>query len=229
MKCKYAISVVASMWLAFAEDCVAQGTFSNLDFEAAQVPDVAFPPSLIYEPASLALPGWTAYVGTNALSSIMHNNQSLGLAGVSLFGPTGWDAWIYHGNYAVDLYSGNDPFGNVGDYVGAAIAQTGRVPEDAESLRYYATAHMQVTFAGQVLPAYLLEEGSPFSYSQWGVDVADFAGQVGELRLSIGPGTAGGSFLDSIQFSDMPIPEPTSLSLFLLGSLTFAKKYLRQS
>jgi hypothetical protein len=73
-----------------------------------------------------------------------------------------------------------------------------------------------------------LEGGEPSSYyHEWGVDISGFAGQVGELRFSIGPGTAGSSFLDFIQFSTQPIPEPSALAMIGLGGLVFGRRLLK--
>ena len=80
---------------------------------------------------------------------------------------------------------------------------------------------MQVTFAGQLLS--LFELGSGPSYQIVGADVSAFAGQTGELKFLMprfGPvGNMSASYLDNIQFSNQPIPEPSAFYLIGLGAL----------
>lgn len=76
---------------AFALSAPAQGTFQNLDFEAARVVFVEGQ----YIDASSALPGWMAYSGTNQLSQIAFNFYTHADA-VELYGS---NALVIGGNF----------------------------------------------------------------------------------------------------------------------------------
>ena len=60
-----------------------------------------------------------------------------------------------------------------------------------ESVQYYGTTPLSITFQGQQIPQYVL--GSTSTYTIYGADISAFAGQTGELRFS------GGGFLDNVQ------------------------------
>jgi hypothetical protein len=68
-----------------------------------------------------------------------------------------------------------------------------------------------VTFAGQPIP--LVALGSTSIYTIFGGDISIFANQAGELLFQ------GGGLLDAIQFSNLPIPEPSVFGLSTLGAL----------
>lgn len=59
-------------------------------------------------------------------------------------------------------------------------------------------------------------EGSTLNHSLIGGDISAFAGQSGWLTLR------GHGYLDYIQFSDQPIPEPGTAVLFAVGTLLLA-------
>jgi len=102
------------------------------------------------------------------------------------------------------------------------------VPFGAESLRftaYYASEDglnsLIVTLGGQSLPLVPLQSASPFTI--YGADIHGLAGQSAELAFTVLAEIPHHSnntlFLDSIVFSDQPIPEPSVLGSFLLGGL----------
>src|SRR5258708_4562514 len=62
-----------------------QGTFQNLDFEAAGVS--GYSPGSV--PASNAIPGRTACLGGVPQNTVLYNNETLGEAAVSLQGTNG--------------------------------------------------------------------------------------------------------------------------------------------
>jgi hypothetical protein len=180
-----------------------QGTFQNLDFEQANVPDV--PPGQLggFVAASDGIPGWTAYIGTNQVTLILHNGFSLsGMATIAILGPVwAYGAQSLQGNYTVAF--------QVSSTETPAIGQVGRVPGTAESLQFYGSTagDYEVTFGGQ--PIRLVILGSTASYTIYGADVSSLAGQSGELRFQ------GRGLLDNILFSDQPIPEPGVLGFFM--------------
>src|SRR5437667_4592061 len=109
----------------------AQGTFVNLDFEAANVPDL--PPG---QGGAVAVadgvPGWTVYIGLGQPSSMGHNTISLGGADVEIYGPQWPSDQILQGSYTVFL---------LGSFMSpvvqaAAIGQTGQIPPTVRSLQF---------------------------------------------------------------------------------------------
>jgi hypothetical protein len=104
----------------------------------------------------------------------------------------------------------------------STIIQTGQVPESAQSLRFHADNLMLriVSFDAVELPVLNLS-GGIFGYQEYGVDVSMLAVRTGELRF-----TGGSGLLDYIQFSPVPIPEPSVLGLLGLGVLIFCRRTL---
>jgi hypothetical protein len=117
------------------------------------------------------------------------------------------------------LHSGIDPFGS-GQDVAVSLAQVGVVPIDALTLLFRARAdQIVVTYSGQVLP--LIQLAQTADYVVWGCDIAAYAGMTGELRFRAAPLTApythNFAYLDAMQFSTEPIPEPGVAALRLIG------------
>src|SRR6266436_309416 len=89
--------------------------FVNLDFESADLTPI--PPGQFggSAPIGFALPGWTGYLGTNRVSSVLQNNLTLGTASLDILGPN-WNnvggIRIIDGQYTVMLQPGFDPFGS---------------------------------------------------------------------------------------------------------------------
>ena len=151
-----------------------------------------------------ALPWWTAFGGTNQLSTIFYDVTSA-FTEVQL-----WDT-----NSALPIIGGTFSVG----LLGGSINQAGVVPTNAMSLMFGAyfigSVHaLDVSFAGQTLPFVPLSSNPNYTVS--GADIGGFAGQAGSLAFS---GT--GFMLDDIEFSSQPIPEPSSavFGLLSLGGL----------
>ena len=94
-------------WVVFlalllgAGEILGQGTFQNLGFEQALVPDVPareFGGDVL---VSNGAPHWAVYIGGNQQSSMFHNTVSLGGAAVSIFGPQWFPSQIFQGSYTV--------------------------------------------------------------------------------------------------------------------------------
>jgi hypothetical protein len=206
----------AALFLSPQRLCIfAQGTFANLDFESALVPDM--PPGQGGPvSASLAFPAWMVTPGQNG--DVLHNVTPLG-ASVLLLGPTWPTSEILEGRYTAVLYS--NPLNG-----GSSLAQSGQVPPTAQSLMFYAEVfNMEVSFAGNPLPFCQIASGP--NYGIYGVDVRTLAGASGELRFSalpMAPGVVGGVRLDNIHFSNEPIPEPTTVGLLVIGALLLGWK-----
>jgi hypothetical protein len=110
--------------------------------------------------------------------------------------------------------------------VSVSLAQSSLVPVDSMSLlfkAYSAGTPFAVTLGGQNIPIFALESFA--THTLYGGNISAFAGSVAELRFSAFPDNYPGSTvfaLDSIQFSNQPIPEvpePSAIGLLALGAL----------
>jgi hypothetical protein len=197
----------------------AQGTFQNLNFEAANVPDV--PPGQGGDPVlvSEGVPGWTVYIGGIEQSSMFHNDRSIGAAEVGIYGPQWNSVQILEGRYTVSLQHST-----AGPPTMPAIGQWGQIPQAAESLTFYGDRSVIgayiVSFAGHSIPVATL--GSTSTYIIFGGDISAFAGQTGELLFE------GNGELDNIVFSDQPIPEPSVFGLVALGASLLGWRFVRR-
>ena len=204
--------LVAGLALLLSAGGVVGQGFVNLDFESPILP---LNPVNFQVQITNSLPGWTGYIGNSQVNRVVYDTVSLGAAAISFQDSSGFIS--LQGQYCVGLQS-TDP----GNQFMAALAQIGRVPQDALSVRFFASdfATLELSFAGQVIP--LFQIGSGNGYGILGGDISSFAGQTGELRFTSGMGPlghGGGGFLDSIQFSNQPIPEPGVFALSTLGGL----------
>jgi hypothetical protein len=187
-------------------------SFQDLDFEQAVItPD----PSSPYYPygvfASDAIPGWTA-VGFISPTDILYNDFSTGATSVSLFSP-GMD-----GSFSISLYGGVE-----GPAGGASISQTGLVPAGSASIRFIAKGSpifagpLLVSLSGQNIPITAISTGPNFT--TYAGDVSAFAGQAELLAFTTPQGINNAWSLDDIQFSVSPVPEPGTLTLFVVCGL----------
>ena len=190
-----------------------QGTFQDLDFEAAQIVYVdSFHAAIV---ASNALPGWSVFAGTNHLSVI-----PFGILGatypVQLLAQT--NGGSLSGNFTVRLSRG---FSQSED--GGSISQTGVIPADARALLFKAPMSLNgalaVSLGSQNLAYSALTSGP--NYTVYGADITAFAGQNQTLSFSVAldPRVVP---LDDIQFSSQPIPEPSAVYLILGAAGAFA-------
>ncbi len=215
---------------------LGQGSFQNLDFESANVPDS--PQTGYPNPISTtaALPGWTALLGTDSQSQVQHNTETLGTATVTLLGPTwsGIAPGIIDGKYSVFLQTGSDP-NNESVTDNASIEQMGTVPLDAEWLQFKAWVEpgmgdstFTVSFGGNVLALTALvtsqsPDGEP--YTLYGADVAPYAGETGELEFtSLFNEHDPALLLDDINFSTTAVPEPSPIVLAGIAAAMFAAR-----
>jgi hypothetical protein len=189
-----------------------QGTFQNLDFESAVLVPVSGGPSGAMQ-FDQAFPGWTGYINGQVQIATFPGGVPIGMSGeipfIGILYPPGWGGW--QGSYAVGFGTAI----NSGSLIPVALAQTGIVPPQAHSLQFLALYAPAVFLGGQQLSSVPLGPGPSIS-TLFGVDVSGFAGQEVELRFQPGLGI---DFLDAIQFSTQPIPEPSTLGLFALGGL----------
>ena len=185
----------------------SQGSFVNLDFESANVPDIPQFQGGADVAASIGIPGWTPYLGGIPVTTILHNNETLTAAAIAIQGPSWPSQSILQGSYTVLLEPASSPL----PPTAAAVGQTGQIPAGTRSIFFYGTGGYTVTFAGQQIP--ISAVGSGPNYTIFGGDISAFAGQTGELRLQ------GGGLLDNILFSNQSVPEPTVFALLALGAI----------
>lgn len=196
-----------------------QGDFHNLDFEQATIVSFGGAPSFLVV-ASDALPGWTVYQGSSPVDYVFYDTVSVGTPIVSIHDSTSPIFQPLQGNYSVGIQHSTG-----GTPATAAIGQTAQLPSDAISLIFYAAdfQNLQVTFFGNIIP--LAQIGITPGYAILGGDISAYTGQTGELLFThLGAPFLEVVRLDNIQFSDQPIPEPSTIGLFALGGLVFVLK-----
>ncbi len=212
-----------------------QGTFVNLNFELASLQPI---PSGQYGglvPFSNALPGWVGYLGTNQTAQALQNIQRLNSAAIGVVGPN-WvtpssGIGVIEGRYTAVLQAGDAIV--TGNYVPAAIAQSGLIPPATSSIQMKVSpvlpfsALFGVSLGGQNVPLFPLSGTS--AYTRYGGDISAYAGQVVELRVTAFNTLPGiGLAIDSIQFSPEVIPEPSNLRLFGVGALLLGWRRFRK-
>jgi hypothetical protein len=217
MKEKIITSLVAlAIPVAFAASARAQGTFQNLDFESAHIPNGTQPGPIA---TTNALPGWSVYYGASQVTQISYDDISLGASQVTLvstndpFGPN-----AIQGNFSVLLQGG--PAGT-----DVSIRQSSLVPVTAESITFEANVAgpMSVSLGGQNISISAIGAGT--NYTIFGGNIPlSMAGQIEQLVFS-DPGAVGGNnawTIDSIVFSPNMVPEPSMLGLLTASGLLLA-------
>jgi hypothetical protein len=184
-------------------DAFAQG-FVNTDFESANLSGYGAGSV----PATNAIPGWTAYLGGTPLTNINYDvSPSSGGRGVYIYNSTN-----LQGNYYVYIEGTSSEH--------ASIGQSATIPLTAQSLIWWGFGPDILSFNGQSLP--FSNIGSGTHYDIFAANISAFAGQTGQLLFtSDAYPAAPGDFIDNIQFSSSPIPEPSALGLSVLGGLCF--------
>jgi hypothetical protein len=210
--------------IAFSLTCAvlsvqAQGAFQNLDFEAANLSPIPSGQYGGFVSSLDGIPGWTGFIGTNQLTQVVHNAVSTGNASIDILGPYWSFGGIIEGQYTVDIQPGRDPFVVNGQNVSASISQVGLVPANAQSLRFTASPldGFAVSLEGQTLSLVTIGTG-PY-YATYGANISSFAGQTAALTFTALAQFNTTYYIDSIQFSNLPIPEPGVFGLSALGAL----------
>jgi hypothetical protein len=227
MKMRYCLLFSLPLWAA-PVSARAQGSFQNLGFESATLVPAGF--HLVqFAPA---FPGWSGYIGGVQETLAVYNNVYLDTSGIAII-DRGWTnslgqyGSVIEGNYTAVLMAG--VVNGLNDPEDVTLSQTSLVPASVQSLWFKAQldgpfGFLQVTLGGERLS--LLDMGSGTNYTLYAADIHSFAGQTAELdftafaqRPHIGDNYV---FLDAIQFSDQPIPEPGVAGLWALGILLVA-------
>lgn len=198
---------VLTVTSVFVVATYGQGTFENLDFEAARV--VFLPTNSPYGPypyiaISNALPGWSAFFTvpgayTNRITGILLDNADPRVTGaLSLLDSMGGPL---DGSFSVSLGQERN-----------SISQSGLIPEGVHSLLFRAAmepdSSLQVSLGGENLSYVVLVRQS--NYGLYGADISTFAGEPATLTFR---GTGQWSEIDDIQFSPQIVPEPSVLAL----------------
>jgi hypothetical protein len=220
MKIRLKLCWMIASFLAFAiTSAYCQGTFQNLDFESANIPPGTLIGSIL--PVTNAFPGWavTTQVGYDgfsaggAIMSVIDTNPGGGFTPLQ-------------GQYSAMLFGGEGG--------PTTLSQTGTVPVGTQSLR--------VDLAGTGVPLLIVSIGGQTiqlapvatfpNYTQYGGDIASFAGQVTTLGFTEQPPAGAPPSvleLDDIQFSVSPVPEPATLALFATGAVFLALRRRRNA
>lgn len=236
MKTQMKIQLLGVFCHVFVGAAQAQPAFQNLGFEFATTVPVPGDPYGRVE-FTPAFPGWIAYIGGVQQNLALYNNQFLDSSGVGLVDRNSTFGGVIGGNYTAFLQAGVALGGP--DIADAALAQTGLVPEFAESLLFRAQhgglfgsgpGPLLVTLGGQ--PLDLIPLGTGANFTLYGADIHAWSGQTAELRftaVATDPHRDNNNwFLDSISFSAVPVPEPSSWALLALGALSAAICGLRR-
>jgi hypothetical protein len=196
----------------------AQGTFQNLGFESATLVPVPGDPygRVQFAPA---FPGWTGHIGASTETLALYDNLYLDSTGLGLQGPG--SGLNIDGNYTAMIQSGFALSGPPTQVI-ASLSQSGLVPADTKSVQFKVNASgpFEVALNGQSLTPVTLSSTS--GYILYGVDATAFAGLTTELRFTaiqrlVSP-IISTIFIDSISFSNQPIPEPSVFGLVVLGA-----------
>ena len=208
----------------------AQDNFQNLNFEQANpvsAGNAEYPNLVTF---TSALPGWTGSVGGVAVTDASLNEVSLEAASIDLLGPGNTSGLgVIDGNYSVYLQPGTSLEGT-GSYT-TSLAQVGTIPSSAQSLTLEAWQPMyatpfSVSFAGNMLSPIVLSTGvspSGQDYNVYGVNIAQFAGEYGQLEFTVYPDNYNSLRLDDIAFTT-PVPEPGIVALTAIGGLLFGAR-----
>ena len=211
----------SSLLLLSTLGAAGQSTFQNLGFENTTLTVILVNPSGPWYATNATVPGWTwsplwnaGYGDPNTIVSF--NDSAMDGAAVTLHGADPYYPSL-SGTYSILLQGGSQWVPPEYPH-GASIFQTGNIPPNAHSLIYLGGAALQVTFNGQLLSPVALENAP--TYTEWGIDISPYAGQSGELRFAVPWLTS--SMLDGIQLSSLRVPEPSALSLGILGFVLVA-------
>jgi hypothetical protein len=200
----------------------AQGAaFRNLNFESATLVPI---PNDLYNRVYFdsAFPGWTGYIGDLGENRVLTNSMFLCCSSIAVWTDR---APVIEGDFSIALQGSRRLVpGQQGEPADASIAQTGLVPIDAQSLLFRAQFYggpLEVELGGQ--PLSLVPVLTTPNYVLFGADVTPWAGQESELRFTAvghaNPLEDSLIFLDSIEFSTTPIPEPSTFALLAMGGM----------
>jgi hypothetical protein len=231
--------VVRLIWVAWLvafcaspDSAKAQETFTNLNFESANLPAIPAGQTGSSVAITAALPGWSASIGGVQDTQVLQNNYDLGTPSVDIFGPnwTSVDPGIIQGNYTVFLQASIQPYD-------VSLWQNGTIPANAETLQFSAwewlpaRTSFNVSFDGNTLSPVVLSSGQTATgqpYTTYGVNIAAYENETGKLEFTAVANNNGPSWteLDHISFSTNVVasPEPSMVALTAIGGLLFGAR-----
>ena len=195
--------------------------FQNLDFDLAfQSTPVPRASTLVAD--SAGLPWWTnndVYAGY-----VAYDTMSLGSVAVSIHDGlhiASGDFYPLEGRYSVMLQNGAHDVGQSGT---AFIAQTGDIPDWAESISFLGEAAYgapTLLLNGSVIPTTVVDQW-PDRNATGPVEVfaADIRAFTGKQNVELRFQSTGMNTLDDIEFSPDVVPEPCTLALLVIGAAT---------
>jgi len=208
----------------------AQGTFQNLGFETGTIVPI---PGDVYDRVQFgsAFPGWSGYLGGVPQNKALYNSAFLDTSGIGILdsGANTAPNPLVHGRLIQGSYTALLMAGFGGD---ATLSQTALIPLNVMTLFFNVSTYnptpgtFGVTIGGQSLA--LTPISTLANSTLYGADIHGWAGQTNELAFTVFAEVPHVSnrylFLDSIQFSTQPIPEPSALGLIGLGALLFSHR-----
>jgi hypothetical protein len=214
-----------------------QGTFQNLGFESASLVPIPGDPYGRVQFAA-AFPGWSGSAGGVPQTAALYNSLFLDTSGIGIidagFTNSYGSGGLIQGSFTAVLMAGVLGSAPAAD---TTLTQVGLVPVGTESLQFKAdlnyigiSGSFGVTFGGQTLSLIPIASGP--NYTLYGADIHEWAGQTAELDFTafaqqphVGDTYL---FLDSIQFSNQPVPEPGVFGLWALGAVLVGWRVVRR-
>lgn len=217
---KIRILLVTSL-LVSTHNGISQGTFQNLDFEAANLSGHSAPSFI---PTTSAFPGWQTLIGTTPTSDVLYDDVSTGGPDIAIIDDKNGFVPI-QGNYTAYLMASSVP----GHDATVSLTQTGTVPSGNEWIELDAnqafSSSFSVTFNGT--PVTMTPLQTYPNYTLYGGNVSAWSGQTATLAITENE-PSNPQFspsllqLDEIMFSPGAVPEPNTLALTGIGGLLFA-------
>jgi len=227
------IAACASAVLLAATTSASAAAFVDLDFDAPRLP--VPPDALVFMPWDQAAPGWN-HPDSDNTSYVSYPIGNVRYSQTYVLTPAPFGA--ASGLYGFAMRGGNAVEGEPGSpFVLAYISQTGQLGPAVSSVNLLAGgARFELTLNDTPIdmrpagldPASPTYDDDLLSYAgEWTGDVAAFAGQTVELKITElqGPPNPPMLVVDEIRF--LPVPEPDLASLFglgLLGTLLAARR-----
>lgn len=208
------------VYLGYTTVLCAQA-FQNLYFESATLVPLAGSYGYSF---NLALPGWSGFSGTDQLNAALYDNAALDSTVIGIIDTNVpyVSGLVIQGNYTAFLEAGLQ-LGSSTTSADASLSQTGLVPLGTKSLSFLAVTNgpFAVSLGGTTLNL-ISSPVAGHNYSLFQADITAFAGQTEELDFAVFAENPYNNFvrslvLDDIQFSPEAVPEPSGLSLVVVG------------
>jgi hypothetical protein len=207
-------------------------SFQNLNFDSANTNNI-FDSSGAGHYAGLMtelMPGWTLVGGTDVAIFVGFNRSQPGSGYATIISPTYVNAYPVIGPYSFAMLPKYDVQGT---FVPYSLSQSGTMPADAKSIHFLSYgAPVQLGVNGSLVPVAYAQRPSDPAWNglipvfDAAADISPYAGQSVELKFTtlLIPNYQGLNGLDQISFSEIAIPEPSTLALLLSGALILSAR-----